>query len=90
MTIGSGNRPNLRLGAALTGLGLAAAMLLAPVTPVHAQAGVVTGTVTDRSGEPLGSAQVTVPGLGRAILSDARGQFVIRGLPAGAYTLQVQ
>jgi len=84
------NRPNQWFGAILTSLSLATALVVASVAPVQAQAGVVTGTVTDRSGQPLGSVQVTMPGVGRSLLTDARGRFVIRGLPAGTYPIQVQ
>lgn len=76
--------------APLAALSLAAVVLFAPLAPVQAQSGSVTGQVTDRSGQPLGSAQITVPGLRRSLLTDARGNFVIRGLPAGTYPLQVQ
>jgi iron complex outermembrane recepter protein len=65
--------------------------LLALASPVAAQAGgVVTGTVTAQSGEPLASASVTVAGSDRGALTDARGHFRIVGLPAGEVPLRVQ
>jgi TonB-dependent SusC/RagA subfamily outer membrane receptor len=65
-------------------------MLLGGWVPLARAQGSVLGTVTDRSGGPLGGAQVSVQGQQRPAVSDGRGQFVIRGLPAGNYTLEVR
>ena len=44
---------------------------------------VVTGTVLDaRSGKPVAGATVRAPG-GQTVKTDARGRFVLRGLPTG-------
>ncbi len=78
------------LGGGLAALAWTVALLAGSAGALWAQAGVVIGKVTDRSGQPLGSAQVSMPGMQRGIVSDARGEFVIRGLPAGTYTLEVR
>ncbi|MFY7923447.1 MAG: carboxypeptidase-like regulatory domain-containing protein, partial [Gemmatimonas sp.] len=43
----------------------------------------VQGTVTDTAGTPLSNVQVVANGVNRAALTDERGRFVFRGLPAG-------
>ncbi len=56
----------------------------------HAQ-GTVSGTVRSaESGLGLGNARVELPALGRVTLSNASGQFVIAGVAAGTYTLEVR
>jgi TonB-dependent SusC/RagA subfamily outer membrane receptor len=72
----------------LSYLAVGTVLALFAAAPLLAQ-GVVTGSITDRQGQPLGNAQITVAGERRAVVSDGRGQFVIRGLPARSYTLQV-
>ncbi len=72
----------------LKSFAVAVALSLFAAAPLLAQ-GVVTGTVADRQGEPLGSARITLQGQRRAVVSDGRGQFVIRGLSAGTYTFEV-
>jgi TonB-dependent SusC/RagA subfamily outer membrane receptor len=68
--------------------GLLAAVLLLPVA-AWAQTGSVTGTVRDRSTlQPLNGVQVTVEGTTRGGLTDARGRFLITGVPAGQVTVQ--
>ncbi|WP_434480958.1 TonB-dependent receptor [Gemmatimonas sp.] len=47
----------------------------------------VQGTVTDTAGTPLANVQVVANGVNRAALTDERGRFVFRGLPAGTYHL---
>src|SRR5262245_20189266 len=51
---------------------------------------VITGKATDNeTGAPIPNAQVTVNGLPRVgTTTDANGNFTIRGLAAGAYTLR--
>jgi len=49
----------------------------------------VTGVVRDADGKPLAYVQVIVSGLNRAATTDDRGEFTIRGLPAGTYHLDL-
>jgi outer membrane receptor for ferrienterochelin and colicins len=52
-------------------------------------AGRVIGTVTSQQGAPVYGAQVSVVGTRFGSLTNASGQFVITGVPAGAQTLRV-
>src|SRR5262245_8908329 len=65
------------------------AALLAP-SRAHAQAGTVTGRLTDESGAPLGGATVTIAEAKLGAISQMNGDFVIVGVPAGTYTVKVQ
>lgn len=47
----------------------------------------VGGTVTDTAGVPLANVQVVASGVNRTALTDERGRFEFRGLPAGTYHL---
>lgn len=49
----------------------------------------VLGTVTDSAGTPLNSVEVTVTGVNRSTVTDDAGKFVIRGLPAGQYHINL-
>jgi iron complex outermembrane receptor protein len=49
----------------------------------------VIGTVTDSAGRPLANVQVVVTTLNRTATTDDRGDFVLRGLPAGSYHLNL-
>ena len=59
---------------------LATASALAPA---------VIGVVVDSSGAPLANATVLVAEVARATTTNAEGRFVLRGLPAGEYHLNV-
>ena len=83
-----------RLFARLTG----AAMLLCAVVALPRTAlatnstaleTLVIGTVTDSVGKPLGNVQVMVTTLNRVAVTDDRGEFIFRGLPAGSYHLNL-
>lgn len=50
---------------------------------------VVSGIVRDSAGTPLSNVQVVVSTLNRVALTDDRGEFVLRGLPAGTYHLNL-
>ena len=64
------------------------AMLCAPAI---AQAGQVTGTVSDVSGtRTLPSAEVTIVELGRTVEADTSGRYRFPNVPAGTYTLLVR
>ena len=63
--------------------------LVTPVTP--ARVAVVKGRVTEKeSGQPIMSVQVIVVGSAQRIgaITDASGEFTLRGAPAGALTLR--
>lgn len=65
-------------------------LLVATPGAVSAQAGSIVGRIVNaQNAEPLVSAQVFVPG-GSGTLSDVDGRYILRGLPAGAYDVQVQ
>jgi outer membrane receptor for ferrienterochelin and colicins len=69
---------------------LALALALLPAA-AHAQAaGRITGTVVDTQGAPVSGAQVSISGTRLGTLTNASGQFVITGVPAGAHQLRVQ
>ncbi len=57
--------------------------------PVTAQLGSIAGTVRAK-GEPLSSANVTIPTTRQGTATDADGNFVILGVPAGQITVACQ
>lgn len=61
----------------------AATIVAAPVAPA------IIGVVVDTAGTPLANAHVLVPEVGRTTTTNAVGQFVLRGLPAGEYHLSI-
>lgn len=62
----------------------------AMTTYAFAQTGSISGTVTDsETGEVLPGANVFIQQLQRGASSDAEGNFVIRDVPTGTYTLRV-
>jgi iron complex outermembrane recepter protein len=75
------------------GLVIASAALafwLAVPALAEAQVGAVSGRVLTDDGSPVGGAQVSVVGTGRGAVTNVRGAFSIRNVPAGTHTLQVQ
>lgn len=75
--------PLLALAAALT--------LLALPADVAAQTGSVRGTVMNAgTGQPAVSAQVSIRGTTRGTLTDARGAFLIVGVPVGEQVVRVE
>lgn len=69
----------------LLALGVASAGLIQA-----ASADIITGKVTDASGEaPLQGALVTIEELGRTVSSDRFGAYRFNNIPAGDYTLSV-
>ncbi|MDQ7052604.1 MAG: carboxypeptidase-like regulatory domain-containing protein [candidate division KSB1 bacterium] len=63
----------------------------APLLAQQPGEGVITGRVTDaRTHKPIPFAEIIVIGHERGDASDARGVFLIRGLPGGEYDLQVR
>ncbi len=70
--------------------------LLSVVVPAGASAATpdsftpaVIGTVTDSAGTALANATVIVAEVGRSTTTNAAGEFVLRGLPAGEYHLSI-
>jgi iron complex outermembrane receptor protein len=58
-------------------------------SPAASAAPAIIGTVVDTSGTPLPNAHVIVAEVGRSTTTNAEGVFVLRGLPAGEYHLNV-
>jgi hypothetical protein len=50
----------------------------------------VTGRVTNKSGQPLAGARVSLQGSGVMVLTKANGEFVLDSLPAGTQALEVR
>ncbi len=71
-------------------LGVTFTMLSAPVASLAQTVGSLSGTVTDASGQPLGSARVTVtgPNGSQTLQSGADGTFSV-SVPAGIYSVSV-
>ena len=68
---------------------VAAALAVGGAAAQGRQGPAVTGTVTDTDSRPLAQARVTVMGMERSALSDARGRFVLRSLPAGRHRIEI-
>ena len=68
-------------------------LFAAPISALAAPSGfnspAVLGTVVDSAGAPLANANVVVAEVSRAATTNAQGEFVLRGLPAGEYHLSV-
>ncbi len=73
-------------------LAMVAALVAAAVAPVSAQAtGSVRGQVSAaRTMQPLAGAQVSIPGTGLGTITNAAGEFIIVGVPAGQYDVHAQ
>jgi outer membrane receptor protein involved in Fe transport len=67
-------------------------LLLGSVTQVTGQAtGTIRGTVTEaRTARPIAGAQVSVSGTQHGTLTNAQGQFLLPGVPAGGHEVRVQ
>ncbi len=67
-------------------------VLLLAVLPsvAAAQTGVIRGRVTDSSGAPVVHAAVSVQGRVPRTISDDSGLYVLRGIPAGSWTVRVR
>jgi TonB-linked SusC/RagA family outer membrane protein len=65
--------------------------LLCVPLPAWAQGGRVTGTVTNvRTGDPVETAQVYIPGTRIGTLTDQNGNFTLIVVPAGEYEVRVE
>jgi TonB-linked SusC/RagA family outer membrane protein len=72
----------------LVGLALAGGALFLHVPEVVAQAGTVTGTVTNKAGgAPLAGAQVVLANTRIGGVTDAAGRFTLNAVPPGTYTV---
>jgi iron complex outermembrane recepter protein len=61
-----------------------------PWAAATAQAGSIRGTVSDSAGNPLGSASVSVEGSGLTASTAASGEYEVRGVSPGHYTVRVR
>lgn len=69
---------------------LVAVLLTALPAAVAAQTGTLTGRIADaQSGRPLIDAQVTIPGTGLGVLSNANGRYLLLNVPAGQHDVRV-
>lgn len=66
--------------------------LFALVGQARAQAvGSVTGMVTDQqTGQPLGGVHVSIPELGRSVLTQENGRYILLNVPVGTYTVEAR
>ena len=79
--------------ARLFALGVASAVVLGcAVTALAAQeaTGKIEGVVTDQSGAPIASAQVTLVGTAFGSLTSDRGYYFMNNVPAGVYTVRAK
>ncbi|HEY3279860.1 MAG TPA: TonB-dependent receptor [Gemmatimonadales bacterium] len=68
------------------------AVLLLALLPaaLRAQGGTIRGRVSDASGAPLARASIAAEGAGARATSDEQGQYEMRAVPTGTYTLRVR
>ncbi|HET7692033.1 MAG TPA: TonB-dependent receptor [Gemmatimonadota bacterium] len=72
--------------------GLVFALLLVLGLPfvALAQTGTIQGRITDQDGSPIAGATVSLEGTGLGTQTDGQGDYVLRGVSAGSYTLLVE
>jgi len=51
--------------------------------------GSIQGTITDRTGDPVPWASVRIPALGNGTTADSTGRYVLMGVPAGNWDIEV-
>lgn len=68
---------------------LAVAGLVASPSSAFAATGTITGTVVNESGDPEGFATVLLDGTSLGAQTNASGEFTIKNVPPGTYTLKV-
>jgi len=72
-------------------LGFIGFTLLSAIPQVaEAQAGRISGTVTDSAGAALGGTQVTIVGTSRSTATDENGRFSFSNVAPGTYDLRIQ
>ena len=70
---------------------IVAGLALLCAAPAHAQAGRITGVVTDaQSGGPVGEVQVYVVGSTLGTLTRSNGRYLILNVPPGSYELRAE
>ena len=67
-----------------------ASLLLVATLPLAAQSGILRGQVSDSAGERLANAVVIVEGAGLRASSNSLGNYEVRGIPAGSYSVRVR
>lgn len=71
-------------------LGAIAMVAAFAASPLEAQEGSITGSVTDAvSSAPVDGAQITVEGTPRGALTNSAGRYLITGVPAGTYEVRI-
>lgn len=61
------------------------------ISGVLAGSGSIEGAVRDeQSKEPISTATVSIPELGRTVVTNSRGTFVLRGVPAGRWRIEAR
>jgi hypothetical protein len=67
------------------------ALLVLPVAASAQTPGIIQGTVRDSSNaRPLASANVSLVGTRFAVATNEQGQYILRNVPAGTYTVRAQ
>jgi iron complex outermembrane recepter protein len=61
-----------------------------PWAAATAQAGSIRGTVSDSAGNPLGNASISVEGTGLRASTASSGEYEVRGISPGSYTVRVR
>jgi hypothetical protein len=59
------------------------------VSVVFSQTRSVTGTIQDDAGAPIPGARISIKGLEKGAVTNARGVFTIKNLPLGSYQLRI-
>jgi TonB-linked SusC/RagA family outer membrane protein len=71
-------------------MAIATTLLVATASTLQAQASRITGTVLGEAGQPLASAQVTIPSTTIGGVTNAQGKYTISGVAPGRYTVRAQ
>ena len=67
-----------------------ALVVLLIASPLQVDAQQITGTVRDQAtGSPVANAQVFIEALNLGVLTQASGQYLLLGVPAGTHTVTV-
>ena len=70
-------------------IALVAMVFLGLPSPAQERRGTISGHVTDSSGGVLKGAEITIEAQSIKVVSDVQGQFFIRDLDPGSYTIEV-